>query len=133
MLRCPREALRQRREQKAAATAAVSAASDDSLQAESPSAESPAADSPFSKPQLSMRESVSSIDDSQDGEVDVGQESTSECIVFRSQNGLYSQDGACSGAEWLSFQYQHGLHSKLKKACIQGQNGLYSKDQHGLY
>ena len=82
MLRCPREALRQRREQKAAAAGAAAAA-DEPPQDESPHAESLATESPLSMPQLSMRESISSVDDSQDGEVDLGQESTSKWLAFR--------------------------------------------------
>ena len=82
MLQCPREACKRRKAEKAARAAAaagtqVDSTQPDSLPAESPSAESAPYVSTLS-PQLSMRESISSMDDSQDGEIDLSQESTSE-------------------------------------------------------
>ena len=84
--KCPVERCRQRRAARAASSAAsrsghLAVSSDSPTAAESPTAELPIDKSALEGPQLSFRDSVSSLSDSQDGDMGViGQQPTG--IIF---------------------------------------------------
>ena len=82
ILKCPMERCKQRKAARAASLAAsqagdLGAATSAAVDSDSLPAESPAAASMLEGPQLSLRDSISSLGDSQDGDLDViGQQPT---------------------------------------------------------